>query len=736
MPRDRQLLLAFGETQSDKPIEPSRPTRSVVEITASLRPRIAAYLHQAGKQVSIYALRSEMGYSGLDSASDPQSNPVNRILKEMRDAGEIVCHERDWGEPWFSLPQAERPSAVVTRDSHSKGVESLEQQRPAPELVRPDRQFTFDGQPFYEWPQPTHDRDSITVDRISDDIDGPAHRFLIRRGDTVEVFFSKDKQELGEVVGISQARQEVRVCFREGTKGIWFAVGQIYPAVEAMPAKAKGQRLSEVVAQASCEPPGGFTAADRVEYRSFTFDDFREYRTQFEHGNVTLVDHQAAFRRLVNSKQDFVTALQKRNAQQLKMLASRFGCFDAKRNSKQKNAEHVYRVVVQSFVLGSGIQYDPMRETVEDAACRLVEGITDENWQAFHAKRAAEEQEREQALQDPQTLDQFRLFVRERGFDALSDEQSIRFDQLSADATRAKRKAAKPAIVEHFSSEEIADLQFTIKQGWHDKRQVDLWIVQMDQRVERSTFNELKAKARQLGGWYSSFKKADAGFQFTSEDVAQRFVSLSAGDADRSDVLADRKARKMDAAGAHLALLADTLERDAEETLEADTGKLKNTVRRSEMAAGMRGRAYANQAMAGTLRRLVAALESGEAHYLDGVRAGTQVTALIGLLRRGKTKRNQQLLVEQGELGVWDRQRATEELDHRPLAREDAAFAEYPFPSISRHHFQELLASAANTKGLKQLSRRMQPYAIGDREQYCIEFVDQRDIELLLEYLG
>ena len=196
------------------------------------------------------------------------------------------------------------------------------------------------------------------------------------------------------------------------------------------------------------------------------------------------------------------------------------------------------------------------------------------------------------------------------------------------------------------------------------------------------------------------------------------------------------KARKMDAAGAHLAVLADTLEQDAAETLEADPAKLKNTVRRSEMAAGVRGRAYANQAMAGTLKRFVVALESGEANYLDGVWAGTHVTALIRLLGSGKTKRNQQLLAEKGELGVWDRHRATEELDNRPLAREDAAFAEYPFPSVSRHHFKELLASAANTKGLKQVTRRLQSYAIGDREQYFIEFVDQSDIALLIDYLA
>jgi len=40
---------------------------------------------------------------GLDTDADPQANPVNRILREMRDRGEVLCHEPEWGEPSFSL---------------------------------------------------------------------------------------------------------------------------------------------------------------------------------------------------------------------------------------------------------------------------------------------------------------------------------------------------------------------------------------------------------------------------------------------------------------------------------------------------------------------------------------------------------------------------------------------------------------------------------------------------------
>lgn len=54
-----------------------------------------------------------------------------------------------------------------------------------PPLVHPHRQFAYGGLDHSEWPKPHHDQDTITVDRVRDDIDGPSHRFVIKRGDTV-----------------------------------------------------------------------------------------------------------------------------------------------------------------------------------------------------------------------------------------------------------------------------------------------------------------------------------------------------------------------------------------------------------------------------------------------------------------------------------------------------------------------------------------------------------------------
>lgn len=107
-----------------------------------------------------------------------------------------------------------------------------------PPLVRPDRQLIYGGVHHWEWPKPTHDRDTITVDRARNDIDGPAHRFVIKRGDTVEVF-SKDRLQIGNVTDINHVRNEVQILFPKECNGEWFSKDQIYPTPKSLPLRRK-----------------------------------------------------------------------------------------------------------------------------------------------------------------------------------------------------------------------------------------------------------------------------------------------------------------------------------------------------------------------------------------------------------------------------------------------------------------------------------------------------------------
>ncbi len=898
MPRGQQLFLKFDEPRQEtsKPKqsgegEPQAHTAAPPINTDDLRRKIATYLRDADGEIGIHELSSEMGFPALDTAPDPLANPVNRILREMRDAGEVICHEPERGKPRFSLPSEESIPAdfdaadikgnemgkrqllvaaasgqpiriegpaeqteqfrtladvldvpieddkgrlvvlVQLQTPHRREIETLlqgtstadmrkalaemnedvpdemfdgaeevlgatmrtehiaksveemvrtvasaiarlerspaihpahmaeainycvtedspkrkppEPSKDAPPLVRPDRQLTYDGLPHWEWPTAREDRDTITVDRLYDDIDGPSHRFIIRRGDTVEVFFSRARTDIAEVVGISLAKRQVRVRFQEATDGIWMSVGNIYPAPPADPApRPKGEApLSELVEAASNPPPDGFADGDRVESVSkelFTFDDFRKYRERFEAGGITAAELKAEFARLRQSKDAFCAGLTKRyDAAQLKRLAARFGCFDAKRNTKPQNAENIYHTVLQSFTLSGSVTWSPLSgQTLEDAVAEQVDGVTEEDLQQYYAEQKKAEEFEKQAVEDPKTLADFQLFIRRKGIDELTPSQRVRFEAVHADHTRSQRAERRAAsTVGKIRTDEAANVELSIKEGWHAKRDIPLWIVQLEERVERPAFSELKIKAKQLGGWYSSFKRDQAGFQFTDEDAARRFVALQEEDVDRSDVLAARKERRIESASERMISVAETLESEAEETLQSDESRLKNTVRRAEMAASMRGQAYASQAMARTLRSIAVALAGGDTNYLDGVWARTHVETLISLLRRGKTARNKKLLEERGELGVWERHNAVQEMDNRPMEAEDAASCTYPYPSVYRRHLEEAVATAKNRRGVKKIARRFDSFLITDREQHFVDFTDEHDIGLLTEFI-
>jgi hypothetical protein len=115
------------------------------------------------------------------------------------------------------------------------GVAASRLQAHAPPLVRPDRQLTYDGLPHSEWPRPVEDQQTITIDRLHADIDGPPHRFVIRCGDTVEVFFSWERAELAEVMDVSHAERVVQVRLSGNEAPISIPVDDVFPAAVATP---------------------------------------------------------------------------------------------------------------------------------------------------------------------------------------------------------------------------------------------------------------------------------------------------------------------------------------------------------------------------------------------------------------------------------------------------------------------------------------------------------------------
>jgi len=141
-----------------------------------------------------------------------------------------------------SKQQQQAPEEAFPEDlAMPKAFASFREQRGVadPRFVRPDRQTNFDGAPPYDWPEPQHDKTTLSVDRVGDTTEEGPHRFTICLKDRVRVWLGPDRFETGTVVAISPTRQSARVQSIPGKRGLWHSKEKLYPAPVKEPTKQK-----------------------------------------------------------------------------------------------------------------------------------------------------------------------------------------------------------------------------------------------------------------------------------------------------------------------------------------------------------------------------------------------------------------------------------------------------------------------------------------------------------------
>lgn len=603
-----------------------------------------------------------------------------------------------------------------------------------PPLVRPDRQLTYDGSDPCEWPHVStvHDANTISVDRLTADIDGPPHRFLIRRGDQVEVHWAPDKFPIGIVVEIDHRREEVQVQFPGSSQRYWFYKIQVYPTASECPTSWPTDAPRPAVRDEANGERAAVLPDNTPQAAPYTFAEFKAFHAEQP---VTYERFQTEFHRIWESQDALRAELVSHfKAAHLKRLAAGFGGVATNRATKEQNAASIVQRMLAHFVLDGTVRYSPLSgETYEHAVRQKVESFTAGEYYRHFEEQQAKSLAKEQALADPQNLADFHAVIETKGEDAFTDEQLARYDALRADLQRGLRAAQKTnRTVQQFQSDELKAISFIRKEGYHDKRQCPLTIVQLESRVERDAFNELNRKAKQLGGWYSSFKKSDAGFQFLEASQADRFCALLSGDADRTDVLAARKERRELSAAEALHELATSLAERAEESIDRSNESLQNTARRADIQAGVRGRAYVDLALSRTMHSLAEALSRGEAKYLDGIRHKTQLETLETMLYRAQWERIRAVKKLDNESGHGLRQ---ERLEEEPVSLATIRFVEFPHPTIYRRNLDEAIASGLRTTGVKQAAAKLKKYLRATDAEY-VEFAREHQLDALFDFLA
>lgn len=580
------------------------------------------------------------------------------------------------------------------------------------------------------------DRDTFTLQRLNRETN-QMDPVTFKRGEYVEVtLIGSDKNDYGEIDGISQARREFSV------NGLWHTMGAAYKAERpAAPARKDMAPLSSVIDKMNAKNGEGLTEADRVPEqkpasKTPTVDRHEALMKSVREGKATADQFKSAFESLVANKDAVIAELETKTKAEL-LKAGGYQYFQTRYANEKKAdvAQALYRELLDDYSLGDGYSYGMGKNAKEEAVRRIVEATDDaklkqyaKDRQAAIAEAQAERAAKAAAMDNPQTLADFKAIIAKHigegksareAFLALTPEQRIQFDTLAAESTREAREARK----RERKTEVRAAGQTTggeIIATKHTRDGYDLFVVQLSDRLSKEDYTTVLASAKRLGGWYSSFRGNGAipGFQFKDRSNAEAFLQLAGGDTTAAQAQAEQRRDAFEddrsqSAVERLREMADKMEDAA--SAEMSRERKTNTARRAKFYRAAMNAAEANVAAAKTMRNIAQAIEDGRAKFLDGVRTKTQVELLSATVR---TAKDNELRAKYDSYAEQEKRRG------EPPTAETADFAEFPSYTAFRSDLATLGRQMLEVEGAKKLGQQLMKVADDVSDSY-LEFAKE-----------
>jgi Large polyvalent protein associated domain 39/ADP-Ribosyltransferase in polyvalent proteins len=574
-----------------------------------------------------------------------------------------------------------------------------------------------------------NDRDTFTLNRLNRETD-QMEPVTFKRGEYVRYTLS-GKELFGEIDGISQARREFSV------EGLWYPMGYAYKAERPAKKEQPTEKLSKVIEKVNAKNGEGLTEADRVPEakpatKTPTVDRHMVVMESIRSGTGSLSDYKESFAAMESSEEAIKAELGAKTKDELLKAGGPYFYMRFKNETKPEIIRVFYKDLLAEYALGksygssgfvmSSGGWAAHEKRQHEALKALVEAQTDEDLKTYAAEVAARREEikakreaKKSAMENPQTLEDFRAVMREhitdgktRGeaFLMLTPEQRVKYDELEAESTKEDRETRKRAA----RTEVKAAGQTTggqIIATKHTKTGVDLFVVQLADRLSKEDYNTILASAKKFGGWYSSFRGNGAvpGFHFKTRDGADAFLKLAAGDTTAAAEQAQQRRDAFDddrsqTAVERLREMAEKIEDRASEDLSRE--RKTNTARRARFAAAAERAAEAEKALSRTMRNIAQAIEDGKAKFLDGVRMKTQVEALTGYVR---TAKDNELRAKFPAYADQEKRKG------EPPTSETADFAEFPAFTAYRSDLASLARQMLEVEGTKKLGAQLMKVA-------------------------
>lgn len=370
----------------------------------------------------------------------------------------------------------------------------------------------------------------------------------------------------------------------------------------------------------------------KYEYKDLPLAAYDQFRTKIANATATAEEIKADAEELVKNKDAIIAKMNERAfTKAMIQEITRSPRSDLKKPQMVKLAyqtmlaSHVMASVTVTTYGGSKSYEQQIMEKIEKQTQADVDAAYEQQRQQ-RAELEARKADYLKALSNPETLDQFKRFIHVRGKENMTAEQLAAYDELVSESIREGQ--TKPEVV--VGEKEVIETERA--QAKHSKTNADLFVVKMIGRVSKEKFRELSAKAKQLGGYYSSYSKDGAipGFQFKSDDLATQFENMLSGkDIDKSDFIEAKADVKRASNADKLIDMADKLQAKAEEAINQP--RQSNTARRASMAANATQSAEKKLALAKTIRSIAEKMQQGDLVHLSKLSQVTQLEELISV---------------------------------------------------------------------------------------------------------
>lgn len=441
-------------------------------------------------------------------------------------------------------------------------------------------------------------------------------------------------------------------------------------------------------------------------------------------GNATPESIKEAFDSLEENRDRIKFELGKLTKKEL--LKKSGGLYLSMSDKKERLVQSALDNLDMAFILKEMFSYS--MGSRKSTILRAIDGYTQDDINKFAERTAKEQKEREErikgikkALANPETLEEYKTFVHYKGDKNLTEEQLVKYDDLRAEAglERIKKVKQEKAKITAISGE----FEFTETNTKHTKKGHDLFVLQVSkgdgERIAKDDFNDIRNKAKQLGGYYSSYRVGGAipGFQFKTESDRDSFKKLLSGEeVDTSEKLKVREEAKTIKKVGKLRAFAEKMKSEAEADLGMD--RKTHTARYAAQAESSEASANKKLAMAETMLNLSEAIDSGEAKYLSGISAKTHVETLDKLINRAKSLNYQ----KKGATETYS------ENEKRGVELSDVANISFPVPTLNKASAFSFANTLDDIKGAKRTANKLRDIGRALKEGSNLELSSASDM--------